>query len=325
MLHSIGFWNFKVFCLASQNVLTCWWFSNHILIFRVIAFLIKECDIVMHNWSIWRVVWKFMVEAVLFHCRKAAWHFLMTMIRPGPLKRISHWLASLHLNIHYNLWNYRWLQVKRHEEDYAIYSLYLCLFISQMQAKRYEEFYTVYYNFRTTKYLLRVLHLHIICFFWWGGLRGGCLFVWGFSSHYGWKASNLTFTRHLWPLSSVGSFNVVRLHRHEASVWMVFNGGSKSGHRMKLLLSVNWNIYECPLNAHGMFTEIWISGTVQWPFTGHSVQLNAAEWQAHFSDHLVIFFNFQGKKFKKKISSDKGFINSYYLGLQRIKQLRNFF
>ena len=68
---------------------------------------------------------------------------------------------------------------------------------------------------------------------------------------------------------------------------------------MKILLSVNWNISECPLNAHGMFTEIRISGTVQWPFNGHSIPLNAAEWQAHFSDHSVFFFNFQGKKFKK--------------------------
>ena len=46
--------------------------------------------------------------------------------------------------------------------------------------------------------------------------------------------------------------------------------------------------------AHGMFTEIQISGTVQWPFSGHSVPLNAAEWQAHFSDHLVFFFLFSG-------------------------------
>ena len=67
---------------------------------------------------------------------------------------------------------------------------------------------------------------------------------------------------------------------------------------MKILLSVNWNISECPLNAHGMFTEIRISGTVQWPFSGLSVPLNAAEWQAHFSDHSVFFFYFQGKKFK---------------------------
>ena len=59
---------------------------------------------------------------------------------------------------------------------------------------------------------------------------------------------------------------------------------------MKILLSVNWNISECPLNAHGMFTEIRISGTVQWPFSGHSVPLNAAEWQAHFSDHSVFLF-----------------------------------
>ena len=53
-----------------------------------------------------------------------------------------------------------------------------------------------------------------------------------------------------------------------------------------------------------MFTEIRISGTVQLTFSGHSVPLNAAEWQAHFSDHSVIFFNLQGKKFQK-MSSDK--------------------
>ena len=66
-----------------------------------------------------------------------------------------------------------------------------------------------------------------------------------------------------------------------------------------------------------MFTEIRISGTVQLPFSGHSVPLNAAEWQAHFSYHSVIFFNFQGKKFKEN-SSDKGFLMDYY-GLQRMK------
>ena len=47
-----------------------------------------------------------------------------------------------------------------------------------------------------------------------------------------------------------------------------------------------------------MFTEIRISGIVQWPFSGHSVPLNAAEWQAQFSDHSIIFFYFQGKKVK---------------------------
>ena len=76
------------------------------------------------------------------------------------------------------------------------------------------------------------------------------------------------------------------------SIWIIY-------HRMKILLPVNWIISECPLNAHGMFTEIRISSTVQWPFSGHSVPLNAAEWQAHFSDHSVIFFNFQGKFFFK--------------------------
>ena len=37
------------------------------------------------------------------------------------------------------------------------------------------------------------------------------------------------------------------------------------------------NISECPMNAHGKFTEIRISGIIQWPFSGHSVPLNAAE------------------------------------------------
>ena len=65
-------------------------------------------------------------------------------------------------------------------------------------------------------------------------------------------------------------------------------------HRMKIPLSIDWNISECPLNAHGMFTE----SIVHWPFSGHPVPLNAAECQAHFSDHSVIFFNFQEKKSK---------------------------
>ena len=44
-------------------------------------------------------------------------------------------------------------------------------------------------------------------------------------------------------------------------------------HRMKILHSVNWNISECPLNAHGMFTENQISGIFQWRFSEHSVPL----------------------------------------------------
>ena len=43
-------------------------------------------------------------------------------------------------------------------------------------------------------------------------------------------------------------------------------------HRMKILLSVNWNISECPLNVYGMFTEIRISGIVQWPFSDLTVR-----------------------------------------------------
>ena len=37
----------------------------------------------------------------------------------------------------------------------------------------------------------------------------------------------------------------------------------------------------------------------------HSVPLKAAEWQAHFSDHSLIFFNFQEKN--RNFSSVKGF------------------
>ena len=65
---------------------------------------------------------------------------------------------------------------------------------------------------------------------------------------------------------------------------------------MKILLSVNSNISECPLNPYRMFTEIQISGIVQWPFSEPSVPLNAAEWQAHFIDHsgfLVFLINRQ--------------------------------
>ena len=86
---------------------------------------------------------------------------------------------------------------------------------------------------------------------------------------------------------------------------------------MKILLSVNWNISECPLNTHGMFTEIRISGIVQWPFSRHSVPLNAAEWQAHFSDYSVIFFDFQEKKLKKNYQI-RGLKSDYY-DLQRMK------
>ena len=67
---------------------------------------------------------------------------------------------------------------------------------------------------------------------------------------------------------------------------------------MKILFSVNWNISECPLNAHGMFTEIQISGIVQWPFSEHSVPLNAAAWQVHFSDYSVIFLILREKNSK---------------------------
>ena len=51
------------------------------------------------------------------------------------------------------------------------------------------------------------------------------------------------------------------------------------------------------LNAHGIFTEIRISGIVKWLFSEHSVPLNADEWYAYFNNHSVIFFKFQGKKF----------------------------
>ena len=54
---------------------------------------------------------------------------------------------------------------------------------------------------------------------------------------------------------------------------------------------------ECQLDVHGMFTEIRISGIVEWPFSGHSVPLNAAECQAHFSDLSVFFFFVFSKTF----------------------------
>ena len=59
-------------------------------------------------------------------------------------------------------------------------------------------------------------------------------------------------------------------------------------HRTKILLSA---ISECPLNPHGMFTEIRISGIVQWPFSEHSVPLNAVEFQFHIRDQTIqVFF-----------------------------------
>ena len=57
----------------------------------------------------------------------------------------------------------------------------------------------------------------------------------------------------------------------------------RNDHKMKNIFSVNYNFSECPLNAHGMFTVIHISGIVQWPFSEHSAPLNAVEWQANFS------------------------------------------
>ena len=48
---------------------------------------------------------------------------------------------------------------------------------------------------------------------------------------------------------------------------------------------------ECSRDIHWNL----ISGIVQWPFSERSVPLNAAEWQAHFSDHSVTFFYLQWK------------------------------
>ena len=68
-------------------------------------------------------------------------------------------------------------------------------------------------------------------------------------------------------------------------------------HMMRILISINWNISECPLNPHGMFTEIRISRIVQWPLSEHSVPLNAIEFQFHIREQTIqVFFNFQGKK-----------------------------
>ena len=49
MLHSIGFWNFQVICLASQNVLKCWWFLNVFWHFlkRNVTLKYLNCSMVM--------------------------------------------------------------------------------------------------------------------------------------------------------------------------------------------------------------------------------------------------------------------------------------
>ena len=72
-------------------------------------------------------------------------------------------------------------------------------------------------------------------------------------------------------------------------------------HRMKILLSVTWNISECPLIAHEMFTEIRISGMVQWPFGGNCCWM-AGTFQWPFS----IFF-FSGGKNSTDFHPIKGF------------------
>ena len=76
---------------------------------------------------------------------------------------------------------------------------------------------------------------------------------------------------------------------------------------MKILLSVNWNISECQLIAHGLFNEIWITGIVQWPFSESSAPLNDAKWRAHFREHSLIFFNVQRKQFFIKKNQIRGF------------------
>ena len=88
---------------------------------------------------------------------------------------------------------------------------------------------------------------------------------------------------------------------------------------MKIHLSVNWNISKCKLNAQGLFTEIRIPYIVQCPFSGHSVPLNAVEWQAHVCDHSD-FFLFLGEQIPKKHHQIGGFkVLKYYYGLQCMK------
>ena len=71
--------------------------------------------------------------------------------------------------------------------------------------------------------------------------------------------------------------------------WFLHPCISKSVNRWKVLHSVNWNISEWPLNAHGMFTEIRISGIVPWfsrSMQSHWMLLN----DRHISVAIQIFF-----------------------------------
>ena len=107
------------------------------------------------------------------------------------------------------------VKVARYEEDYIIDSA------SQMQAKRYEEFFTGYNNSRMTKYLLRMSPYHLL----WGEVFV-CL---GVFVPFPMKSFEFDLHSALMAIEQCVVFNVVHLHRHEASVLMVFNGGSKSG------------------------------------------------------------------------------------------------
>ena len=57
-------------------------------------------------------------------------------------------------------------------------------------------------------------------------------------------------------------------------------------HRMKILLSVTWNISESPLNTHGMFTEIFTFSPTECCWRAGTIQ-------------LTIQYLFQGKNSKK--------------------------
>ena len=121
----------------------------------------------MHNWSIWQIEWKCIVEAVQLHCSKAVWYSGMTITR--PIKEHVSILSFI------QLWSHS-TSIWRYEEYYVIESR------KQMQVKRFKEDNAVYYTLRK-KYQLwinvRVLRLHIICyvsFFF-------TLFVCGFSTH----------------------------------------------------------------------------------------------------------------------------------------------
>ena len=71
-------------------------------------------------------------------------------------------------------------------------------------------------------------------------------------------------------------------------------------HRMKIFLSVNWNISQCPMIAHGMFTEIRISGIVHVVIFQWSLSPTECCWMTGTFQlpNRNFFLNFHEKKFK---------------------------